>query len=74
MGDNDRLVIAARCEERIAQMEGHAAHGIAMQTHCLIWFRGQIQIEPKHLLVIGGDQQIVALGMYGHARYPLGVG
>jgi len=74
MGDNNRLVIAARGEQWIPQMEGDTADGIAMQSHCLIRFRGQIQVEPEHLLVVGGDQQIVALWMYGHARYPLGVG
>ena len=74
MRNNNRLIITARCKQGITQMKRNTAHGIAMQTHCLIWFGGQIQIEPQHFLVICGNQQIITFGMYGHARNPFGIG
>jgi len=74
MGDDHSLVIAAGSKERISKMESNTANCIAMESHGLVGLCGQIQIEPEHLFVIGGHQQIVALGMNRHARYPFGVG
>lgn len=54
-------------------MVRYATHCLAMQTQRLVGFGGQVQVEPQHLLVVRGHEQIVALWMHGHVRDPLAV-
>lgn len=74
VGHNNCLIVTARCKQWIPQMVCHSTNCLPVQTQRLIGFRGQIQIEPQHLLVVGGHEQIVSLGMHGHIRDPLTVG
>lgn len=45
---DDAVVVAGRGEERVAPVEGHRAHGAAVQAQRLVRLRRQLQVEPAH--------------------------
>lgn len=69
-----RLIVTGGRKQRIACVIRRASHSVLVQAYRLVRFGGQIQVEPQHLLVIGGHQQIVTLRVDGHVRNPFAVG
>lgn len=70
---DNRLIVTGRRKQRITRMVSGTTNSILVQANRLIWFGGQIQVEPEHLLVVRRYQQIVTLRMNRHVRNPFTV-